>query len=119
MHELNTICSNLWVLCGLSQTGSGKTHTMIGNGGGEGDTERGVYALAAMDLFEQAKSMRQDNRAEETEDATVDEASVEIDITVSYFELYKGQLYDLLEVNCQSVTLNSSQIQCLSLSMHK
>jgi hypothetical protein len=54
---------------------------MIGNGGGEGDTERGVYALAARDLFEQCG------------DAS------NVVVTVSYFELYKGQLYDLLEVS--------------------
>jgi hypothetical protein len=54
---------------------------MIGNGGGEGDTERGVYALAARDLFEQCG------------DAS------DVVVTVSYFELYKGQLYDLLEVS--------------------
>lgn len=62
---------------------------MIGNGGGEGDTERGVYALAAMDLFEQAA------------------ASTEI--TVAYFELYKGQLYDLLEERRQLELLEDSK----------
>lgn len=62
---------------------------MIGNGGGEGDTERGVYALAAMDLFE--------NASESTE------------ITVAYFELYKGQLYDLLEERSQLELMEDSK----------
>ncbi|RNF10432.1 putative MCAK-like kinesin [Trypanosoma rangeli] len=53
------------------QTGSGKTHTMLGNG-----TEPGIYALAAEEMF-----------------ARIDRVK---DIYVSFYEIYSGRLYDLL-----------------------
>ncbi|CCW71275.1 unnamed protein product [Phytomonas sp. Hart1] len=53
------------------QTGSGKTHTMLGK-----DEEPGLYALAARDLY----------------------ACLNIrgDLVVSFYEIYGGRLYDLL-----------------------
>lgn len=56
------------------QTGSGKTYTMIGDSKNEG-----LYLLAARDLF---KFIRSSNEG--------------MHINVSYFEIYCGKLYDLL-----------------------
>ncbi|CBZ22986.1 putative MCAK-like kinesin [Leishmania mexicana MHOM/GT/2001/U1103] len=53
------------------QTGSGKTHTMLGKG-----PEPGLYALAAKDMFDRLTS---DTR-----------------IVVSFYEIYSGKLFDLL-----------------------
>lgn len=53
------------------QTGSGKTHTMLGSA-----TEAGLYALAARDMFERLPS--------------------DTAIIVSFYEIYSGKLFDLL-----------------------
>ncbi|KAH9577824.1 Kinesin motor domain [Trypanosoma melophagium] len=53
------------------QTGSGKTHTMLGTG-----TEPGLYALAAEDMFTRLDSSKE--------------------LYVSFYEIYSGKLYDLL-----------------------
>ncbi|CCW64230.1 unnamed protein product [Phytomonas sp. EM1] len=53
------------------QTGSGKTHTMLGKG-----EEPGLYALAAHDLYERLGAGG--------------------DLVVSFYEIYGGRLYDLL-----------------------
>ncbi|KPA73137.1 putative MCAK-like kinesin [Leptomonas pyrrhocoris] len=53
------------------QTGSGKTHTMLGK-----SPEPGLYALAARDMFER---LPEDTR-----------------IVVSFYEIYSGKLFDLL-----------------------
>ncbi|ORC91247.1 putative MCAK-like kinesin [Trypanosoma theileri] len=53
------------------QTGSGKTHTMLGTG-----TEPGLYALAAEDMFTRLDSS--------------------MELYVSFYEIYSGKLYDLL-----------------------
>ncbi|KEG10157.1 putative MCAK-like kinesin [Trypanosoma grayi] len=53
------------------QTGSGKTHTMLGSG-----NEPGIYALAAEDMFARINSDK--------------------DLYVSFYEIYSGKLYDLL-----------------------
>lgn len=53
------------------QTGSGKTHTMLGKG-----KELGLYALAAEEVF-----------------ARIDEGT---ELLVSFYEIYSGKLYDLL-----------------------
>ena len=57
------------------QTGSGKTHTMMGN-----PNNPGLYLLSAYDIFnflEQDKFMH-------------------LEIWVSFYEIYCGKLYDLL-----------------------
>lgn len=56
------------------QTGSGKTHTMLGNGG----DVRGLYLLAAEDIFKQLKYHS------------------DVDVWLSFYEIYCGKLYDLL-----------------------
>ncbi|XP_041057423.1 kinesin-like protein KIF24 isoform X3 [Carcharodon carcharias] len=58
------------------QTGAGKTHTMIGT-----DQNPGLYALAAEDIFMQLQTSEQDRA---------------FFIWISFYEIYCGQLYDLL-----------------------
>eukprot|EP00062_Callorhinchus_milii_P012184 gi/632958950/ref/XP_007895340.1/ PREDICTED: kinesin-like protein KIF24 [Callorhinchus milii] len=58
------------------QTGAGKTHTMIGT-----SQNPGLYALAAKDLFKELKTSKPGSR---------------LFIWISFYEMYCGQLYDLL-----------------------
>ncbi|XP_064409173.1 kinesin-like protein KIF24 isoform X2 [Latimeria chalumnae] len=58
------------------QTGAGKTHTMIGT-----PQNPGLYALAAKDIFRQLE---------------VSQHSRGLLIWISFYEIYCGQLYDLL-----------------------
>lgn len=59
------------------QTGSGKTYTMIGD---EKKNIKGLYLLAAKDIFAITKEPEYSN----------------ISICVSFFEIYCGKLFDLL-----------------------
>lgn len=65
------------------QTGSGKTHTMGGEfvGKGQQDVNRGIYALSARDVFHllQTKYKKSD-----------------LVVSVSFFEIYSGKVFDLL-----------------------
>eukprot|EP01012_Entosiphon_sulcatum_P011897 TRINITY_DN17395_c0_g2_i1.p1 TRINITY_DN17395_c0_g2~~TRINITY_DN17395_c0_g2_i1.p1 ORF type:complete len:712 (+),score=123.08 TRINITY_DN17395_c0_g2_i1:303-2138(+) len=54
------------------QTGSGKTFTMMG----KGESNKGIYLQACKDLYSRLEPMQK--------------------ITVSFFEIYAGKLYDLL-----------------------
>lgn len=56
------------------QTGSGKTFTMLG----DGNKIRGLYLLAAQDVFNIKKNFS------------------DISVWVSFYEIYCGKLYDLL-----------------------
>uniref|UniRef100_A0A8C8S6J2 Kinesin-like protein KIF24 n=1 Tax=Pelusios castaneus TaxID=367368 RepID=A0A8C8S6J2_9SAUR len=58
------------------QTGAGKTYTMIGT-----PQNPGLYALAANDIFRQLE---------------VSQSKKELRIWISFYEIYCGQLYDLL-----------------------
>jgi kinesin family protein 2/24 len=60
------------VFFAYGQTGSGKTHTMMGSADG---SEHGLYALAARDIIAQLRGMR---------------------LFVSFYEIYSGKLFDLL-----------------------
>ncbi|XP_063046112.1 kinesin-like protein KIF2C isoform X2 [Engraulis encrasicolus] len=61
------------------QTGSGKTHTMGGNFSGKTqNSSKGIYALAAQDVF------------------TLLRHHPDIDPFVSFFEIYNGKVFDLL-----------------------
>ena len=68
------------------QTGSGKTHTMSGqfSASGEQDPSNGIYALATQDLFRLL--------------GTGDYHKLELTPLCSYFEIYSGKVYDLLNV---------------------
>ncbi|NXD30143.1 KIF24 protein, partial [Spelaeornis formosus] len=58
------------------QTGAGKTHTMIGN-----HQDPGLYALAAKDIFQHLESLP---------------SRKDLIVLISFYEIYRGQLYDLL-----------------------
>ncbi|KAM9331049.1 kinesin-like protein KIF24 [Gastrophryne carolinensis] len=58
------------------QTGAGKTYTMIGT-----QKSPGLYALAARDIFKQLESAQ---------------PSKDLSVWISFYEIYCGQLYDLL-----------------------
>lgn len=66
------------------QTGSGKTHTMGGDFNGKSqDCTKGVYALAAKDVFKLLRSPKY--KAEDLE------------VSSSFFEIYSGKVFDLLD----------------------
>ncbi len=56
------------------QTGSGKTFTMLG----DGKNIRGLYLLAAQDVFDIKNNFN------------------DVSVWVSFYEIYCGKLYDLL-----------------------
>ncbi|XP_066567838.1 kinesin-like protein KIF24 [Amia ocellicauda] len=60
------------------QTGAGKTHTMMGTA-----RSPGLYALAARDIFKQLGELAPGRPA--------------LHVCISFFEIYCGQLYDLLD----------------------
>ncbi|KAF2882296.1 hypothetical protein ILUMI_23861 [Ignelater luminosus] len=65
------------------QTGSGKTHTMGGNFNGRNqDCHKGVYAMAAGDVFKLANSAKYKH--------------LNFVVSSSFFEIYSGKVFDLL-----------------------
>ncbi|XP_038574005.1 kinesin-like protein KIF2C isoform X5 [Micropterus salmoides] len=65
------------------QTGSGKTHTMGGDfTGRQQNSAKGIYALAAQDVFTYLNQRRYGN--------------LDLSAYVSFFEIYNGKVYDLL-----------------------
>ena len=96
------------------QTGSGKTHTMGGQfqpgKTGIQDCTNGIYILSARDVFALQKSNR---------------CPVDVDIGVSFFEIYSGKVFDLLRDKeklrvledgrgvVQVVGLSEERVQCL------
>nr|CAB3259104.1 kinesin-like protein KIF2A [Phallusia mammillata] len=81
------------------QTGSGKTHTMGGDftAGKSQDTRKGIYALAAQDVFQilQKPSYRHLN----------------LDVYASFFEIYSGKVFDLLNKKCRLRVLEDGKQQ--------
>ncbi|XP_052827005.1 kinesin-like protein KIF2A isoform X1 [Octopus bimaculoides] len=64
------------------QTGSGKTHTMGGDFSGKNqDCSKGIYALAAKDVFKLLHSRYK---------------KFDLTVSASYFEIYSGKVFDLL-----------------------
>ncbi|XP_034940738.1 kinesin-like protein KIF2A isoform X2 [Chelonus insularis] len=65
------------------QTGSGKTHTMGGDFNGKTqDCKKGIYAMAAKDVFKLLKSAKY--------------RVLNLVISASFFEIYSGKVFDLL-----------------------
>ncbi|KAK0178250.1 hypothetical protein PV328_002220 [Microctonus aethiopoides] len=65
------------------QTGSGKTHTMGGDFNGKTqDCKKGIYAMAAKDVFKYLKSPKY--------------RPLNLVISASFFEIYSGKVFDLL-----------------------
>lgn len=65
------------------QTGSGKTHTMGGDftQNKQQDCSKGIYALAATDIFKLQKTKYK---------------SLNVVVSASFFEIYSGKVYDLM-----------------------
>lgn len=65
------------------QTGSGKTHTMGGDFHGKTqDCKKGIYAMAAVDVFKFLKSQKY--------------RLLNLMVSASFFEIYSGKVFDLL-----------------------
>lgn len=81
------------------QTGSGKTHTMGGDfsgGKGQQDCSKGIYCLAARDVFKLFHSKYK-----------------KADLTVhsSFFEIYSGKVFDLLNKKTKLRVLEDAKAQ--------
>ncbi|XP_064386019.1 kinesin-like protein KIF2A [Halichondria panicea] len=87
------------------QTGSGKTHTMGGAfDGKEQDATRGIYALAAADVF--------------LLNSQPGNAKKGLSVSASFFEIYSGKLFDLLNVKARLRILEDAkqQVQVVGLT---
>lgn len=87
------------------QTGSGKTHTMGGTFNGKAqDANKGIYAMAARDVFRYIKmpAHRQKN----------------LTVSASYFEIYSGKVFDLLNAKAKLRVLEDGrqQVQVVGLT---
>lgn len=86
------------------QTGSGKTHTMGGDFMGKSqDCSKGIYALATKDVFKLLKSPQYRNE--------------DLIITSSFFEIYSGKVFDLLNNKAKLRVLEDGkqQVQVIGL----
>ncbi|CAH8541042.1 unnamed protein product [Schistosoma turkestanicum] len=86
------------------QTGSGKTHTMGGefHARGKQDCSNGIYALAAADVFEMnTTTYRNEN----------------LRIVATFFEIYSGKVFDLLNKKAKLRVLEDAkgQVQIVGL----
>ena len=75
------------------QTGAGKTHTMLGS-----PVRPGLYALAVRDIFAHLSTTHMNSP---------------LLVYVSFFEIYCGQLYDLLDHRKRCVFVSVSVCMCL------
>uniref|UniRef100_A0AAX7UYB0 Kinesin-like protein n=1 Tax=Astatotilapia calliptera TaxID=8154 RepID=A0AAX7UYB0_ASTCA len=80
------------------QTGSGKTHTMGGDfTGKQQNSAKGIYALAAQDVFAYLHHRRY--------------ANLDLSAYVSFFEIYNGKVYDLLHKKAKLRALEDERQQ--------
>uniref|UniRef100_A0A4W6E3H8 Kinesin-like protein n=1 Tax=Lates calcarifer TaxID=8187 RepID=A0A4W6E3H8_LATCA len=80
------------------QTGSGKTHTMGGDfTGRQQNSAKGIYALAAQDVFACLNHRRYSN--------------LDLSAYVSFFEIYNGKVYDLLNKKAKLRVLEDDRQQ--------
>lgn len=80
------------------QTGSGKTHTMGGDFSGRSqNSSKGIYALAAQDVFTLLNQRRY--------------SSLDLSPYVTFFEIYNGKVYDLLNKKAQLRVLEDEKQQ--------
>ncbi|XP_076812891.1 kinesin-like protein KIF2A isoform X2 [Clavelina lepadiformis] len=81
------------------QTGSGKTHTMGGDftAGKSQDTRKGIYALAAQDVFHQLQKQTYRH--------------LNLEVHASFFEIYSGKVFDLLNKKCRLRVLEDGRQQ--------
>ncbi|XP_037005449.1 kinesin-like protein KIF2C isoform X1 [Artibeus jamaicensis] len=89
------------------QTGSGKTHTMGGNLSGKAqNASKGIYAMASQDVFLLKNQPRYRNLG--------------LEVYVTFFEIYNGKLFDLLNKKAKLRVLEDGkqQVQVLGLQEH-
>ncbi|XP_077006014.1 kinesin-like protein KIF2C isoform X2 [Tamandua tetradactyla] len=89
------------------QTGSGKTHTMGGDLSGKGqNASKGIYAMASRDVFLLKNQPRYRNLG--------------LDVYVTFFEIYNGKLFDLLNKKAKLRVLEDGkqQVQVVGLQEH-
>ncbi|RWS13436.1 kinesin-like protein KIF2A [Dinothrombium tinctorium] len=80
------------------QTGSGKTHTMGGDFHGKSqDSSKGIYGLAARDVFKLLKSPKYRNE--------------DLSVFASFFEIYSGKVFDLLNGKAKLRVLEDAKQQ--------
>ncbi|XP_004461311.1 kinesin-like protein KIF2C isoform X2 [Dasypus novemcinctus] len=89
------------------QTGSGKTHTMGGDLSGKGqNASKGIYAMASRDVFLLKNQPRYRNLG--------------LEVYVTFFEIYNGKLFDLLNKKTKLRVLEDGkqQVQVVGLQEH-
>ncbi|XP_021106436.1 kinesin-like protein KIF2C isoform X2 [Heterocephalus glaber] len=89
------------------QTGSGKTHTMVGDLAGKGqNASKGIYAMASQDVFLLKNQPRYRNLG--------------LEVYVTFFEIYNGKLFDLLNKKAKLRVLEDAkqQVQVVGLQEH-
>ncbi|XP_004621631.1 kinesin-like protein KIF2C isoform X2 [Sorex araneus] len=89
------------------QTGSGKTHTMGGDLTGKAqNASKGIYAMASRDVFLLKNQPRY--------------RSLGLEVYVTFFEIYNGKLFDLLNKKAKLRVLEDGkqQVQVVGLQEH-
>ncbi|KAM5248245.1 LOW QUALITY PROTEIN: kinesin-like protein KIF2C [Ctenodactylus gundi] len=89
------------------QTGSGKTHTMVGDMYGKAqNASKGIYAMASRDVFLLKNQSRY--------------RSLGLEVYVTFFEIYNGKLFDLLNKKTKLRVLEDGkqQVQVVGLQEH-
>ncbi|XP_055986882.1 kinesin-like protein KIF2C isoform X1 [Sorex fumeus] len=89
------------------QTGSGKTHTMGGDLMGKAqNASKGIYAMASQDVFLLKNQPRYRNLG--------------LEVYVTFFEIYNGKLFDLLNKKAKLRVLEDGkqQVQVVGLQEH-
>ncbi|XP_029474433.1 kinesin-like protein KIF2C isoform X6 [Rhinatrema bivittatum] len=80
------------------QTGSGKTHTMGGDFSGKSqNVAKGIYAFASRDVFALASQPRYKD--------------LDLEVFVSFFEIYNGKVFDLLNKKAKLRVLEDGKQQ--------
>ncbi|KAG1934735.1 kinesin-like protein KIF2C isoform X2 [Pimephales promelas] len=88
------------------QTGSGKTHTMGGDFTGKSqNSSKGIYALAAQDVFTLLKQKRY--------------ADMDLCPYVTFFEIYNGKVFDLLNKKAKLRVLEDEKQQVNVVGLHE
>lgn len=96
---IKTIFEGGFATCfAYGQTGSGKTHTMGGDFHGKNqDCQKGIYAMAASDIFKLANSAKYKR--------------LNLVVSSSFFEIYSGKVFDLLNNKARLKILEDGQQQ--------
>ncbi|XP_021461887.2 kinesin-like protein KIF2A isoform X1 [Oncorhynchus mykiss] len=88
------------------QTGSGKTHTMGGDFSGKNqDCSKGIYALAARDVFVMLKKPCY--------------RKLELQVYATFFEIYSGKVFDLLNGKAKLRVLEDGKQQVQVVGLHE